>query len=378
MTTQIIEHERARTAAVKTLHVFQDLATPHNNALIEAFRRLFPDVRLVTWYTMRTYDVLPWKDSLAQQVDNHYCDSWGERLRVLWRVLAHPDETFLIVGYLSMTARVMMGLFWLLRRDFLYWSDHPVEEKTPMRRLLRRVAYAILRRRARRFFVVGQHTADYFSARGFPPERITNLPVFVSVPRRAEADRGPVRERYGVGPDQRLAVAASRLDYNKGYDLLLEAIAMLDDAHRARLRLVIVGSGPEEEKLRRLASTERLRDCILFQPWLEPAEYAKALSAADFFLHPARFDAFGGGTLYAMAAGVPVIGSDGAGSAVDRIRHGENGLIYPRRDVAALADRIRWMLDHDEERRAMGRSALATAEEWPPERGARILYEAMA
>jgi glycosyltransferase involved in cell wall biosynthesis len=100
-------------------------------------------------------------------------------------------------------------------------------------------------------------------------------------------------------------------------------------------------------------------------------------AAADFFLHPARFDAFGGGTLYAMAAGVPAVASDGAGSAVDRIRDGENGLLYPREDVSALADRIRRMLRDDEARREMGRRARLTAEEWPPERGARLLYAAL-
>jgi glycosyltransferase involved in cell wall biosynthesis len=357
-----------------TLHLFQDLATPHNNALIAAFRRQYPDVRLVTWYTMRTYKLLPWKESLADETDNAYADTWAGRWRAL-RAGVSSREPYLMVGYMKLTAKLIILLRTLLGRELYYWSDHPTEARSAAQRLLRRLAYGIIRRGARKVFVAGERTKDYFVPYGFRREELVNLPIFVDVPPPAAQDGQPIRDRYGVADGQRLAVAASRLDYAKGYDLLLEALAMLSGAEKAKLRVVIVGSGPEADNLRRMTEEKRLQDVVRFEPWLEPGEYQRVVAAADFFLHAARFDAFGGGTLFAMVAGVPVVGSDGAGSALDRIVDGRNGFLYRRESPADLAEAIRRMLADDAARREMGRNARRTAEEWPPERGARIIYD---
>jgi len=76
-----------------------------------------------------------------------------------------------------------------------------------------------------------------------------------------------------------------------------------------------------------------------------------------------------------MALGVPVIGSDGVGSAIERVKSGKNGLIYPREDVQALTNCIVRLLVNSDERRTMELEARATAEEWPPSRGAQIIKD---
>src|SRR5437867_4851730 len=362
-----------------TLNLLQDLATPHNNALVAALRSQYPDLRVVTWYGMRLHKLLPWKEPLGGENDNHYCDTWPAKLKLASRVLFRPSEKFMAVGYSTFGTRFLLLASWLLRRCFIYWTDLPVgNHQTLLRRWARAVIYRILKRRARPLFVVGDRANAFFVKQGFPAANVVNLPIFIELPEpMSDADRSAVRDKYKMPNDNCLAVAASRLDFSKGYDLLLQALRLLDSNVLRRLTVLIVGSGPEAERLRALVQELALDECVKFEAWLDPSSYAQVIGAADVFLHPARFDAFGGGTLYAMASGVAVIGSHGAGSAAERIIHGQNGFLYSPDDLQELAAHVAYVVTHPEERKAMGRQARQTAESWPPKRGAATIRAAL-
>jgi glycosyltransferase involved in cell wall biosynthesis len=360
------------------LHFVQDLATPHNKSLVRALRAR-GDLRVVTWYAMRTSGELPWKEGLADSLDNYYYDNWPNRFKLMWRALFHQDEKFLVVGYANLCTRFILGVSWVLNRKVIYWSDRGEDkQRFFFRSGLRRLAFHILRRRGDPVCVVGRRTLKTFKAWGFSESQLVNLPIFIDVPPlpdRTAAGILAVRQKYGVGSNDVLFVAASRLVYQKGYDLLIEAMGRIERRYLESCKLLIIGSGPERDKLDTLVARHCLGEYIQFEPWLEPEDYARVLSAADVFVHPARFDAFGGGTLYAMALGVPVIGSDGVGSAIERVKSGKNGLIYPREDVQALTNCMVRLLINSDERRTMGLEARATAEEWPPGRGAQIIKD---
>ena len=362
-----------------TLNLLQDLATPHNNALIAALRSQYPDLRVVTWYGVRLHDLLPWKEPLGGDRDNYYCDTLPAKVKLAIRILFHRSEKFMAVGYSTFGTRFLLVVAWLLRRPFIYWTDLPVtNQRSLMRRWARTAAYGILKKRARPLFAVGDRANAFFLDRGFSAAHVVNLPIFIELPERVpDSDRVSVRQKYNVGAGRCFAVAASRLDFRKGYDLLLRALHLLEPDVRRRLAVLIVGSGPEQPRLRAMVHDLLLDDCVRFESWLEPASYARIIGSADFFLHPARFDAFGGGTLYAMAFGVPVIGSAGAGSAADRIVDGRNGFLYPAEDVQTLAAHVAYMVEHPAERKTMGQEALLTAAKWPPERGAAIIHAAL-
>lgn len=75
----------------------------------------------------------------------------------------------------------------------------------------------------------------------------------------------------------------------------------------------------------------------------------------------------------AMACGVPVICSTNTGGE-DIIRDGVDGFVVPVRDVEALKEKILYLYEHEEERRAMGRSALKRAREFTWDRyGERVV-----
>ncbi len=173
---------------------------------------------------------------------------------------------------------------------------------------------------------------DYAVARGWPRDRIDYLPNFVpdlrvaALPGAADATsrRVPV------------VLALGRFHPNKGFDLLLEALAMTQE-----IGLRIAGEGPLRPALQNLAVRLGIAERVRFLGWRE--DLSALLADADLLVCPSREEPLGNVVIEAWSAGVPVVAtaSDGpAGLIVD----GESGLLVPlpgrTGGAAALAEAI--------------------------------------
>jgi glycosyltransferase involved in cell wall biosynthesis/predicted metal-dependent phosphoesterase TrpH len=113
---------------------------------------------------------------------------------------------------------------------------------------------------------------------------------------------------------------AGRVTREKGADLLAETFLRAREQD-PRLRLVLVGGGPEEQRLR-----ERVGEHAEFRSWLDGVELARAYADADIFLFPSRTDTFGQVVLEAQASGLPVI-AVAEGGPLSLIEHRSSGLL---------------------------------------------------
>lgn len=179
-------------------------------------------------------------------------------------------------------------------------------------------------------------------------------------------DGSAVRDRYRLS-DRPVAVCVSRLVPRKGQDMLIRALPLV----RRRVpdaALLVVGTGPDAERLRRLARSVGVDDRVVFTgevPWAEvPAHFA----AGDVFAMPCRtrkagLDVEGLGMVYleASATGLPVVAGD-SGGAPDAVREGQTGFVVGGRDVAAIADRVGTLLADRDLARQMGRAGRAWVE----------------
>lgn len=362
-----------------TLHILSRVATPHNNCLVRELRAI-PGWRVVTWYAARSDKIYGWRDELGAHPDTRYLERGRDSWDLVRTLLFTPKQRVMFIGYTENTYRVLMLLCWLVGRRFLYWTDHPQEPRGGvLARWLRRAGYHVLRRGASRVLVVGRRTKDWFVARGFQEGLVENFPIYVDVPpleRHAAASISAVRAKYGVAAEDFLVVCGSRLIPEKGFDVAIDGFSRLPAALRERTLLVIVGKGPERDALGRQVEALGLGGRILFEEWMAAPDFEALVAASDVLLHPARFDAFGGGTLMAMAVGVPVIGSNKAGAVVERVVDGVNGYVFDGETPGELAASLQRFLAQDQEaRRRMHAAARATAEEWVPAAGARRLRE---
>ena len=185
--------------------------------------------------------------------------------------------------------------------------------------------------------------------------------------------------------DRPVVVCVSRLVNRKGQDTLLRAWPAVRAAAGSDPALLLVGSGPADGRLRRLASQLGVADSVLFAgqvPWAQlPAYY----DAGDVFAMPCRtrrrgLDVEGLGIVYleASATGLPVIAGD-SGGAPDAVLAGETGYVVPGRSAAAVADRISRLLADPAGARAMGEKGLAWVDrEWRWDLVAQRLQQILA
>lgn len=131
-------------------------------------------------------------------------------------------------------------------------------------------------------------------------------------------------------PDRPFTIGAiGRLVPEKGFEDLPPALADLPEA-----RLLLVGDGPDRERLARLAREAGVGDRFELVGWQEhPREW---LAKFDVLAAPSRLEGSPPlAALEAMMAGVPVVAAD-VGSVSEAVVDGESGVLVPPRDVGAL------------------------------------------
>ncbi|MEV5202152.1 glycosyltransferase family 4 protein [Streptomyces sp. NPDC053720] len=198
--------------------------------------------------------------------------------------------------------------------------------------------------------------------------RMAQLPPGVDE-KAFQPSSGGDRTRAGLGlSDRPVVVCVSRLVPRKGQDTLILAmpaiLAQVPDAV-----LLIVGGGPYDKELRRLAEETGVGESVRFTgpvPWEElPAHYG----AGDVFAIPCRtrrggLDVEGLGIVFleASATGLPVVAGD-SGGAPDAVLDGETGWVVRGGSVEESADRIVTLLRDPELRQRMGERGRAWVEE---------------
>ncbi|GAA4802426.1 glycosyltransferase family 4 protein [Nocardioides caeni] len=158
--------------------------------------------------------------------------------------------------------------------------------------------------------------------------------------------------RRELAPDGRLLVGyVGRLAAEKELELLLH---IADDP---RLRLVIVGGGPEEARLRGLFG-----DRADFLGLLHGDDLSRAYASLDLFVHTGRYETFCQSAQEALASGVPVV-APAAGGPIDVVAHGATGLLYEPGDGADLAACVDRLVGDERLRTRMGVTAVRAVQE---------------
>lgn len=170
---------------------------------------------------------------------------------------------------------------------------------------------------------------DYLVREGWPAERAHYLPNFV------DAERLPAipRETFDTPRDAPLIVAMGRLHENKGFDVLLDALAALPEHY-----LWLAGEGPLRQALESQAADVGVAARTRFLGWRD--DVAALLAAADVFVCSSRIEPLGNIVIEAWVHEVPVVACAAEGPS-QLIDPDTNGLLVPKEDAPALAAAIR-------------------------------------
>ena len=192
-----------------------------------------------------------------------------------------------------------------------------------------------------------------------------------------------VRERHALG-DAPVVCCVSRLVARKGQDLLIRALPAVARAV-PDVRLLIVGSGPYDATLRKLAADTGVADRVVFAGAAPYAELPNYFRAGDVFAMPCRLrwfgfdvEALGAVFLQGAAVGRPVIAGD-SGGAPETVKPGETGLVVDPTRPEPLAEALTSLLQDRARADAMGKAGAEWVHtEWTWDRMADRLKEALS
>jgi len=154
--------------------------------------------------------------------------------------------------------------------------------------------------------------------------------------KRSAERRAAVRLALGCADSEFLIGAVGRVEQQKRFDLLLEAMAPLLKA-RPHLKLAIAGDGSLLASLRAQAASMNLgRQCLLLGHRQDIADLHQAF---DLFVQSSEYEGTPNAVLEAMAMETPLVATDVGGTA-ELAFDGIHGLLVPCRDVPALRDAI--------------------------------------
>ena len=362
------------------INFIQDLATPHNNILLKELNQ-DKEINLNVWYCLERHPQYNWNTDLANEIKKA---SFYKSKKIDWNFISYclknKSEKYFIVGWMNPTTKLLILLLWISRRDFNIWFDYPYDKakRSGIASILRNIYYFILKTSKAKIFCVGKMTIKYFNNRGFSEDRLVNLPIFVDISKTKKdyiSKKEGIYKKYDIKNADLFLSAGSRLVYEKGYDLLIEAINNLHKDIKANLKCVIAGKGEEKYRLQSMIKKYKLEGNIFIEEWMEIADFKALIANSNVFIHPARFDAYGGGTLNSMVVGTPVIGTYQAGSAPDRVKDGINGFLYDCNDLKKLSELLEVLYFNKNKLEFLGKESRKTAEKWKPQNGKKIIKE---
>jgi glycosyltransferase involved in cell wall biosynthesis len=206
-----------------------------------------------------------------------------------------------------------------------------------VRRLLRRAS-----------MVVGQSRNTLENMRRYYTPEIQGVQIPLGI-RRPSAERG-TRTHYGCQESDILLVTVGRLVARKG---LLQLIHMMAALKNPKVRLLIMGTGPQEQLLKEEVSRQHLAPQILFLGYIEEAEKFRILQMCDLYVSTSQHEGFGLVFLEAMACGLPIICYDHGGQT-DFLRDQQTGYLIPVNDIALFKERCVRLVSDVGLRQSMG------------------------
>ena len=176
-------------------------------------------------------------------------------------------------------------------------------------------------------------------------------------------DSSNLRAELGL-TDKSVIISVGRLVHRKGQDKLISALPEIKTSV-PNVHLVLVGVGPHQDYLEKLALKLNVSDCVTFIGRINYAELPKYICLGDIFAMPSRSRFFGLeveglGIVYleASACGLPVVGGK-SGGAPDAVLVGETGMVVDGTNSSEIADACIELLNNPELCALMGANGRA-------------------
>ena len=331
-------------------------------------------------YEIEVAYVLPWKDALvgdlaAADVPVHCVGAAGSRIGWVRRLadLARSGRFDLVHTHSPVPALALRALPRRSRPPVVHTEHNVWQRYRPPTRLANRLTYA----RNEAVLAVSRGVADsarrprWTRPRHFPAITVLHHGIDPSTACRGPAARAEGRRRLGLPADATVIGTVANFTPKKDHGTLLDAVSALLTT-RPQLRVVLVGSGPLEDALRRRVTGGPLAGAVTFAGSRD--DVAQVLPAFDVFVLSSLHEGLPIALLEAMASRVAPVAT-AVGGVPEVIRDRADGLLVPPADPVALASALAEVLDDAALRERLACAAVRRSEDFGIDRAVREMQD---
>ena len=208
-----------------------------------------------------------------------------------------------------------------------------------------------------RVIAVSQYVRRYLISAGVSADRVET--IYDGIVKPEHIAQSTLRAELGLGPDAVIGCMVAIMRDKKGHEDLIAAAQPLL-AGRPNLHIVMAGNGERFDRIKNVVDGLGLGRRIHLLGFR--ADIPNVLRGCDLFVLPTHQEALGQSYIEAMAAGLPVIGTDVDG-VPELIKHNVNGLLVPPKSPDALRAALVQLIDNPEQRTRLGEAGRRLTED---------------
>ena len=256
-----------------------------------------------------------------------------------------PD-VIIIYGYWQKLQRRAKSWAIAANKKIYFISDTELHGVNNAVKRLAKIAKAAYRLRGvERVLTVGNANEQFYGKCGFTMDSMTrmNFPIDVQAYSLAYEHKNQhrinMRYIWGISENSMVIGNVGKFVSWKRQCDLIEAVALVP--HKYDIRLVLAGSGPDADNLRKLAQ-DKANERILFVDFIDPVELPAFYASCDIYAHVSSYEPHSLAISEAIYMGLPIVVSKACGSygTYDDVQPGLNGFVFETGNVKSLADAI--------------------------------------
>lgn len=342
--------------------------TPYNDYLFGALNEVSRlDLEVV--YREFYLSSYPWERTKSKSYRSRQLSKLGGfDLDLLKKILFEKDITFVVGGWHPKFWCLILALS-IKSSKFIVWSDTPNDllVRGALKEIVRNFWLKLIFRNAHAILGTGSPCVDKFISMGADKSKVFNFPLWIPLKSLPPYDKQINGSNFKV-------ISIGRLVSIKGLEYLVKAAVIVRKINPLlNIQYIICGDGPLRNDLETMIEAHSLTDIFIITGWLEHDKVLQELEVADIYVHPAIWEPYGAAVLEAMAAGLPILGSDNTMAVLDRVEEGVTGFIHETGNVEMLAEQIVSLLSDPIARSRLALASYNVSRKFPVELGVKEL-----
>ena len=340
---------------MKKLVIITNIPSPYRVDFFYYLQENIRDYEIHILYASRNEDNRAWKIDESKMRNSHFLDSWTLKIprrydtkyihisKGVAAVLKKLQPAAVVGSEYNPTILQAVKYCSRYHVPYVSWTDGTLYSERNISGMQKKLRHYVVKHAAS---YIGSSTKSREAQIAYGADPARCFVSFLTVD----------LEKYKVKPagrkQNRLLCVGSLIE-RKGVDLLFRALEGME----VPFTLALAGSGPEEERLKRLAEELHISDKVEFLGYLQLEELREQYQKSGIFVLPTREDCFALVILEAMCAGLPVVCSQYADGSIDLIEEGVNGYITDPYDTVQFHNYLKKLLENPARSEEMGRAS---------------------